>query len=347
MVHYKWQMLAAVALLLMLFVPATAWAQEIDQDLERDKLAQTSFKFLKISPDARAAALGDAMTSIEMGSSMAMFYNPAGMARLKGRVSAGFSITNWIADINYNAASLAINTGRFGVVGFSLISSDYGDDFIGTVAATNEAGFLEYSELGLSNPSPSSLAFGLGYAIAITDRFAVGANIKFAEQDLGEALVADGEIESNSESTLAYDFGVLYDTGFRSLKFALSVRNFSQELSYVNENFELPLTFNVGISMDMTDLMASVDPSTHSFNLMLEAERPRDFSEQLKIGGEYMFANILALRAGYVFPTDEQGVNLGAGLNYSAGSVGLGVDYAYTSFGVFDSVQRLAVNLSF
>ena len=346
MINYKWQMLGLAALLLLL-VPTTALAQEIDQDLERDKLAQTSFKFLKISPDARAAALGDAMTSMEMRSSMAMFYNPAGMARIEGKFSAGFSITNWIADINYNAASIAYNTGRFGVVGFSLISSDYGDNFIGTVASTSEAGFTEYSELGLANPEPSSLAIGLGYAIAITDRFAVGANIKYAQQDLGSALVATGELEDNEESTLAYDFGVLYDTGFRSLKFALSVRNFSQELTYVNENFELPLSFNVGVSMDVTDFMATVDPDMHSFNLMFEAERPRDFSEQLKVGGEYMFMNILALRAGYVFPTDEQGVNLGAGLNYSAGSVGFGVDYAYTTFGVFDNVQRLGVHLSF
>ena len=233
------------------------------------------------------------------------------------------------------------------LLALSLISADYGSDFIGTVAAANEAGFVEYSELGISNPSPSSLSFGLGYAIAITDRFAVGANIKYAEQDLGNALVADGEVEENNESTMAFDFGVLYDTGFRSLKFALSVRNFSQELSYVNENFELPLSFNVGLSMDMTDLMVNVDPSQHSFNLMVEAERPRDFSEQIRVGGEYMFMNILALRAGYVFPTDEQGVNLGAGLNYSAGTLGLGVDYAYTTFGVFDSVQRLGVHLSF
>ena len=333
--------------LIMLLVPAGAWGQEIDQDLERDKLAQTSFKFLKISPDARAAALGDAMTSMEMRSSMAMFYNPAGMARIEGRFSAGIGITNWIADINYNAASLAINTGRFGVVGLSLIAADYGDDFIGTVAASNDLGYVEYTELGVSNPNPSSIAFGLGYALAITDRFAVGANVKYAEQDLGKAIVASGDVENNKESTMAFDFGVLYDTGFRSLKFALSVRNFSQELTYINESFELPLSFNVGLSMDVTDLMVNVDPSQHAFNLMIEAERPRDFSEQVRIGGEYMFMNILALRAGYVYPTDEQGVNLGAGLNYSAGTLGLGVDYAYTAFGVFDNVQRLGVHLSF
>ncbi len=331
----------------MLMIVPIANAQDLTEDLGTDKLAQTSFKFLKISPDARAAALGDAMTSLEMRSSMAMFYNPAGMARIDGKVSAGFSMTNWIADINYNAASLALSTG-IGVFGVAVMAADYGDDFIGTVVSNSPLGYTEYSELGLSNPTPTALSVGLGYAVAITDRFAVGANIKYASQDLSAALItADGESTGNEESTLAYDFGVLYDTGFRSLKFAISVRNFSQELTYVDENFELPLTFNVGLSMDMTDLMANVDPSQHSFNMMLEAERPRDFSEQLKVGGEYTFMNILSLRAGYVFPTDEQGISLGAGLQYGVNNLGFGVDYAYTSFGVFDSVNRLGVHMSF
>ncbi len=346
MLHYRHHILVAIALMLMI-VPVANAQDDLTSDLGRDKLAQTSFKFLKISPDARAAALGDAMTSLEMHSSMAMFYNPAGMARIEGNVSAGFSMTNWIANINYNAASVAVNTG-IGVFGVSVLAADYGDDFIGTVVSSSPLGYTEYSELGLSNPTPTALSVGLGYAVAITDRFAVGANIKYASQDLGVAAITSaGETQDNEESTLAYDFGVLYDTGFRSLKFALSVRNFSQELTYVDENFELPLTFNVGLSMDMTDLMANIDPSQHAFNVMLEAERPRDFSEQLKVGGEYTFMNILSLRAGYVFPTDEQGISLGGGLQYGVNNLGIGVDYAYTSFGVFDNVNRLGVHLSF
>ena len=38
-------------------------AQDDDGDLGTDKLAQTGMKFLSFSPDARAAALGDAVTA--------------------------------------------------------------------------------------------------------------------------------------------------------------------------------------------------------------------------------------------------------------------------------------------
>ena len=139
---------------------------------------------------------------------------------------------------------------------------------------------------------------------------------------------------------------MLYKTGFESLNFAMSVRNFAQELKYVDENFELPLTFNVGLEMDVLDL-TSMNQDMHGLTVAVEAERPRDFTESVKVGGEYTFMNILALRAGYAFPEREQGISLGAGLNYAISGIGVGVDYAYTSFGVFDNVNRFGVHLNF
>lgn len=345
MLNHRYKL--SILVMLSLFLVPVAQAQIEPGDVDTDKLAQTGFKFLEVSTDARAAAMGDALTAFDMSSSSAMFYNPAGMARLDGQFSAGFGMTQWIADINYNAASAAYNTGGFGVVGVSLMFADYGDDFIGTIAATNEDGYSEYSEFGVENPAPTSLAIGIGYAIALTDRFSVGANAKYASQDLGDTILSsDGESEGNSVSTAAFDFGVLYKTGFRSLNFAMSVRNFGQELQYVSDNFEMPLTFNVGVSMDLMDL-ANVNQDVHSFRVGVEGKRPRDFSEQIKLGGEYTFMNIFSLRGGYTFPTDEQGISLGAGLQYGISGVHLGVNYAYTSFGVFNDVQRFGVNLTF
>lgn len=347
MLTYRYKLLG-VLLLSFLLAPA-AFAQFDPDEVGTDKLAQTSFKFLNISTDARAAALGDALTATDLHSSIAMFYNPAGMARLDRNFSASFGMTQWIADINYNAASAAFSpsNGQYGVFGVSLLFPDYGDDFVGTIVAGNERGYQEYSELGVADPSPSALSVGLGYAIALTDRFSVGANAKYVSQDLGDAVAsADGATDSNEESTVAFDFGVLYKTGFRSLNIAMSVRNFSREVTYVRENFELPLTFNVGMAMDVLDL-TTVDPNMHSFRLSVDAQRPRDFNEQLKVGGEYTFMDLLSLRAGYILPTDEQGVSLGAGLSHDLGGVAVGVDYAYTSFGVFSDVQRFGVHLGF
>lgn len=337
----------------LLAVPM-AHAQVATDDIETDKLAQTGFKFLSVSVDARSAAMADAMTADPMASSVAMFYNPAGMAWFEGNVHVGAGQTQWIADINYNIASVAFRPagGVYGVFGLSLVSVDYGSDIIGTVRANNENGFERYEDLGLANPEPTALAIGLGYAKALSDRFSVGGNVKYARQDLGSGVVARGDgsgliEESNDKNTIAFDFGVLYKTGFRSLNFAMSARNFSRELQYVQENFELPLTFRIGVSMDLMDF-TNMNRDMHALRVVLDAERPRDFSEQLKVGGEYLFMNTLALRAGYTFPTDEQGVSLGVGLQQQFGDYGIGADYAYTTFGdYFDSVNRFAIQFSF
>ena len=96
MLHHRYKRLS-IMMLSLLLVPA-AFAQATSDDIGTDKLAQTSFKFLNISTDARAAALGDAMTATDMRSSAAMFYNPAGMARPDKQFSARFGITDWIAE---------------------------------------------------------------------------------------------------------------------------------------------------------------------------------------------------------------------------------------------------------
>jgi len=57
--------------------------------------------------------------------------------------------------------------------------------------------------------------------------------------------------------------------------------------------------------------------------------------------------NQFAFRAGYVTPTDEQGISLGVGVRQSIAGMTLGLDYAYTSFGVFDQVHRFSFQFGF
>ena len=102
----------------------------------------------------------------------------------------------------------------------------------------------------------------------------------------------------------------------------------------------------MGLSIDVVDFTV-LDKSQHSILLSVDTERPRNFAEQAKVGIEYTLMKTLALRGGYTYPTDEQGITLGIGLRRALGNIGFGIDYAYTSFGVFDYVNRLGVELSF
>lgn len=343
----------ALLLLGLVLVPVSV-AQEVvtpDTNVETEKRAQTGMKFLALSVDARAAALGGAVTADFVGSSASMFYNPASMAFMPGQFHANLGQTQFISDITYNIGSIAFkpSTGNYGVFGLSVTSVDYGE-FIGTSRANNQEGFIE-----TGNFKPTALAVGLGYARAFSDRFSAGVHVKYALQDLGKGFpistgsgdlpASAGDIATTADysaNTVAFDFGVVYATGFRSLILAFSARNFAPEQTYVRERFELPLTFNIGLAMNLMDL-TSLDPSTHALNVQVDARRPRDFNEHIRLGLEYGFREIVFLRGGLEqlgISGEEQGVSLGAGLQYQINNIRFGADYAWTDFGVFSDVHR-------
>jgi hypothetical protein len=347
----------------MLALATTAFAQQTvtpDTEVETNKRAQTGMKFLSTSIDARAAGIGGAVTAEMTGSAASLFYNPASMAGMSGNLNVNLGVVPFITDIDYNALGLAYRPsgGNYGVVGLSVVSVDYGE-FVGTIRANNEQGFVE-----TGNYSPNALAVGLGYARLFSDRFAAGAHVKYAFQDIGSDFVTtqdfngqDGDSfnedvvtsrDSYSQGTVAVDFGIVYSTGFRSLVIAMSARNFSRELSYVRERYELPLTFQVGASVDLIDF-TSADPDMHALQLHVDAQRPRDFTEHIRFGLEYTLMNILSLRGGFeqLGVSEEQGVSLGAGLKYQIQNVQFGANYAWTDFGLFGGINRFGIQLGF
>ena len=314
------------------------------------KLAQTGLKFLSVEGDARASAIGGAVTAMEYGSN-AMFYNPAGMAAQSKLVNINFGNTQWIADINYLhlSASVAPFDGDFGVFGVSIASVDYGE-FKRTIRVSGDGGADGYVDLGTYKPA--ALAVGIGYAKQISEKFSVGGNVKYVYQDLsGGHVVAVNNDGSYSKkgfdiNVMAFDFGILYKTGFKSLNFGMSLRNFSQEIEYIEESFQLPLTFKIGLSMNVLDLFEGFGED-HRFTVAVDASHPRDYKEQVHLGAEYTFMNTFSLRAGYVAPTDEQGITAGAGLKKELVGVLLTLDYSYLDFGVFDNVHRFTIGIAY
>jgi len=304
------------------------------------KLAQTGFKFLSVGSDARGAALCDALTTIEMGSS-SLFANPAGMARMASHFDIAVSQNKWIADINHNSYSVAVSPygGRYGVIGLSFMSVDYGE-LIGTMVSENSQGYIETGTF-----TPTAFTAGLGYAIALSDKFSVGGQIKVAGQHLGKSFVPTGgdsvEVKQNIAGAMAYDFGTMFKTGFKSLVFGMSVRNFSNEIKYEEEGFQLPLTFKIGLSMNVLDLW-NVAPKKMYCLVSVDAAHPRDYPEQIRIGSEFRLLDTFAIRAGYVTPNDDQHLAFGFGVQ----KFGASIDYAYTPFKRFDNVQRFTLRFA-
>jgi hypothetical protein len=330
---------AAVALLSGMFV-STAPAQT--------KLtSQSTMNFLSIGIGARSSALGYSfITNTDDISSI--FWNPAGIARLSG-TRAFVDVNEWISDIKQFSFAGSQNFGDYGVLGLSFTTMDYGD-IPGTaieLSAVSSGGF-EYIETG--PVKVQNYALGITYAQAISNEFSVGGQVKYAHAGLGSNTILQGGGEStinNDLSTLAFDLGSTYNTGFHDLTFSMALRNFSREVRYpyMSQGYYLPLVFTLGFSIDVVNL---VDPGNarHSLQISVNGEHPTDFLEKASIGAEYSFDRQYFLRAGYMinYSVERVAFGLGARIPFS-GSETLQFDYAYSLMKYFDGVHRFSISV--
>jgi hypothetical protein len=305
------------------------------------KIGQAGFKFLSIGVGARATGMGEAFTQV--GDDVnAIFYNPAGIAKMHDKINFMANRTTWVADISYNAAGLVINLENLGSFGLSVISSSYGD-IIGTRVSGTLEGFEETGNLDVG-----AFALSVAYARQMTDKFTAGGQIKYCYQHLGENLLVTNEIEENKASGFSYDFGTIFYPGFKSFRLGMTITNFSPQFKYVEYSFQLPLTFKIGFAMDILDLFG--EHVGNSFILSVDAIHPRDYEERIHIGGEYLLMDMLAIRAGYKFNYDVEGLTAGIGLiTPPLAGTGLAVkfDYAYSSLELFGTVNRFSLGITF
>ena len=130
--------------------------------------------------------------------------------------------------------------------------------FNGTAIDPDPAGD-GYTETGAF--TTSNYAFSVAYGLTITDRFSIGANVKLASQNLGAGNVLIGGNRTtvdNSKTAFAVDLGTYFNTGFRNTVLAMTVQNYSQELTYQRESFELPRIFCLGLLVDVLSMMGNL-----------------------------------------------------------------------------------------
>lgn len=298
-----------------------------------EKVATTSFQFLKVIPTARAMSMGGAYTTIG-NSSDAMFWNPAGLTSVTN-FDGSVGYLDWFMDVAHYSFSAAYTIDGIGTFGLMGMMTD-----IGSIKETkvSHLGFQN----GVYNPgltgntfSPKSMVFGISYAKNLNDKFSFGVTVKYAHEDL----------VYNSKGALIFDGGMLYKTGFKSVVVGASIRNFGQEVTYIDKNYPLPQTLNIGVS---SYLFSDDDPlistlEDHSLLLSADIIQPRDYDQQYAIGMEYSFSKMLFLRGGYLINSDNEGINLGAGISFK----GTNVDYAFSDHGEFlGSVHRISVSVS-
>lgn len=334
---------------MVLFVLIVAWVQAASAQ----KVGSTSMQFLKVLPSARAAAVGDAYSVWASGAD-AVFWNPAGLAQVDHH-ELSLTYTDWLFDARQGGLSYAVSMGAFGAVGLQLQYVDYGE----FEETTNERPYISNPDRpGVTGRTfrPFSYVFGLTYARHLTDRFALGLGVKYAHESLFDGGTVTAQIRQgvmDEVGTRAYgvlfDFGIRYNTGYRSIQIASAVQNFGPNVRYAVESYPVPLVFRVGIAADLVG-PNGLFLSGHEDNQLRAAFdifHPNDYGQQIHVGMEYEFMHLLSLRGGYKFNYDNDGLTLGAGLQHALGDLGLSVDYSYGSMGTYlGYVQRISLTVA-
>lgn len=317
---------------------------------EITKKGTSAAQFLKIGVGARASAMGESFVA-EANDASAIYWNPAGLAAMSGNEMM-LVRTNWIADMTYDFAAVAIPFANMGTFGLFYQALNMDEMEVRT----------EYKPEGTGEMfGASSFTLGVTYAKNMTDRFAFGVTAKYIREQIWHV----------SASTFAIDVGITYKTSLDNLRLGMAINNYGGKmkmdgkdlLTFVDtdpsldgnneyiisrlntEGFDLPLSFRVGLAYD------PVKTDFHRITTTLDGITPNDYTEHLNIGMEYGFREMVFLRAGYKgigIKDAEVGFSIGGGIKYTMeNNLGLLIDYAYVDFGRFDNVQRFSLNVLF
>jgi hypothetical protein len=301
--------------------------------------------FLKIGVGARQVGLGSAVTSVS-GDVNNMYWNPAGIALTKDQsLQASFTYNKWFADLTQSAAAVSYNIKDIGTVGLGFmtfgLSGIPADRDVYPGNAALEA--LQIDEATSSTYDYRDMVMQLTFARNITDQLSLGVTVKYISE----------KIDDQSASSVAFDFGSVYNIGVLDWKIGARLSNLGSDIKFYDFGAQIPLTFSLGTSMipykdDMNQILLTVD-----------GVKPQDGMQYYFLGGEYMFMNMVAIRGGYKFnytgvddggtgfspavKTTVEAFTAGAGFKVALGEYDVHLDYAYTKMDLVDAVHRVTL----
>lgn len=322
----------------------------IGQD-STNKVITTGVPFLSITPDARAAGMGDvgAATSPDANST---YWNAGKLAFIENDKGVALSYTPWLAKIINDMYLFHIGgfykLNREQTFGASLKYFDLGEV---TFTTGNNTVIGEYN--------PREFAVDFTYSRMLTENFSLGTTLRYIHSNLTGSLITNNQ-ESRPGKSAAADLGLYYvkpmDSRNAKLTLAAAVSNLGAKISYAdggNKDF-LPTNLRLGaaynkefnplnritFAVDINKLMVP-SPSPDSRNKpMLSGvfgsftDASGGISEEIheliiSLGTEYWFNDIFAFRAGYFNEAKDKGYR-----KYLTGGVGFrrnnfGIDVAY------------------
>ena len=331
-----------------------------------DRAGEAGASEILLNPWARSGGFGNA-NSTSLRGIEAISLNVAGLAQTNGTELA-FTNTNYLSGtgIKINSFGLAQPIGETGVLGLSVVSMSLGDNEITTV---------DLPEGGIGEFSPTFLNIGVSYGKTFSNSIYGGLTVKLISEATANART----------SGIALDAGVKYVTGkYDQIQFGITLRNvgppmkfsgnglsvrtslpgddFNRTLTSRSADFELPSQIMIGVSYDFflsgTDTINDKLSSTHRLTAAGNFTSNSFTRDQISIGAEYAFKEMLMLRGSFVYEEDVLDENLtrtatlgpavGASVALPLGKGGtkIALDYSFRATQTFDGTHSIGLRLN-
>ena len=345
----------------------------------------TAVPFLRITPDARSAGMGDVgiATTPDVNS---IYWNTSKLGFINDDHPSAVSV-------NYVHFQSGLNSNPFlaSVYGYQKLN----DKNVVTLSARYfSLGKVALTGTGTLNDFHTrEFAFDVGCARKVFENISVGLNLKYLYTNIPEAYAASG-VQIKPAQGIASDISLFNTTKFEifnkdsELGIGINVSNIGNKIIYTSsiEKDYLPTNLAIGTSyqvnlnefnklsfaIDLNKLMvptpdtSDIEPQngipdfreqtvlSGIFNSFSDA--PDGFTEEIhevtiSTGLEYWFDNKLAIRTGYFYEHATKGgrqfYTVGGGIHYNT----FGLDFAYLlpsqgNQNPLDPVARISLNLN-
>lgn len=299
---------------------------------------QTAVPFLRIVPDARTAAMGDAGIAITPDAN-AILYNASKLVMAKKNWGSSLDYAPWLTGLEINdinlfhaAHFLKLGQEKKQAIGFSMRYFSLG-----------RITYTDFNAQPIGEAHPYEWAFTTAYSRRLSDEWAIGAAAKYIYSDLTGGINHANGISIQAGKALAFDVSATYKKPLRVadkpsyLTLGMAVSNIGNKISYVRSQDFLPANLGMGGAWELDLAEAHKVMLTVEFNKLLVptpnpldstgvwrtksvfkgaiesfSDAPGGISEELReittsVAMEYWYEKALAVRMGYFYEDKLKG----------------------------------------
>jgi len=321
------------------------------QQADKINVVTTAVPFLRISPDARAGAMGDAGIATTPDNN-SQFYNVSKYAFATDESGIGFTYTPWLRKVGLKDVYLASASGYYKLDEQQTVSGGLKYFSLGNIQMTDANGN------DLTSQNPREFSIDAGYSRKLSDRLAIGLSLRYINSNLVGNSSMNG-VNYKTGSGVAGDLGLYYTTA-RENNTGWSVgavlSNLGTKIGYTTDADQksfLPANFGIGAGYTWVTNEDHKISLTGEINKLLVPAPPADATEEeyqkyqqeavvsswlksldnkaiaYSAGGEYTYKDQFSVRAGYYTDSRAMGkrnyFTTGFGINYSM----LGLNFSY------------------